>query len=421
MATLPKYPFTRAQKLDVFLFADEAERLNIEKLNKLNQELHELSSDDYHEPYGKPVPQGVMERFEIGTYPSTNKFEDELLSIERQIKYISEKRNLEIIQSDPTLYAEYIRDQYMKKNPANPEHVATLAKIWPSQFIKVTEIKKGTALYSGQTSRSDMVFDQTSNHEATGLGMWLSSSIDDALSYATKEGEHRLGKQLFAFEVKESFKVIELNPAYHPGLRDPNADRQHLDRYLSSHSTMAYGFDDIIAPLIQSELATDDVIGHLRFKADDPTHINEIWIKSPNPNLLRATDTFILPRDRAEFEKTLPKFTYSKAGEDKSLQLLKHFSAGDMEAWSALSFKAKRVEKGDYPNLKSLLRDCGFKALDSHMKSVIKHSGNDVLVELLVGYEAQRMKNNLQNDTQAPKPQPTPSQSNDEITPKNKR
>tara|TARA_R110001583_G_scaffold17575_5_gene70927 strand:- start:1115 stop:2386 length:1272 start_codon:yes stop_codon:yes gene_type:complete len=387
MSTLPKYPYTVGQKMDVALFASKEEKDKIAQLNKLNQKLHDLNRRDYPRPYGVPSPQGFLERVQIalGTQTGNRSFEQEFESVNKHITHIEQKRELERLKKDPVKYQEHLLAELIKANPPNEKHVTALQKIWVDQIIKETTIKKGTVLYSGQTSRKDMVFNQMSNHNDRGQGMWLTQSIDDAVTYAYKAGAGKKGRQIFAFVVEKDFNVVELDAGYHPGLLDAHADRNNLP--LASHETITYGFDEIVDPIAKSGIVSPNVIGHLRYNVNNMNEISELWVKKPDPKLLRASNTFILPLDHSVFQKTFPRNTFSKVGEQKSLEILQSFSAHNTEAWAALSFKAGKLDLNQTVGLQSLIDECGFTELSDHIKTIIEHSDNEAMITLLHEHE----------------------------------
>lgn len=417
MATLPTYPFTIWQKADLFLFAREEEKANIEKLNRLNQELHDLNSEIYHSPYGRPVPYGFIDRFTTSRTNNTT-FESEFKAINKQIDFIKEKKALEVIVRDPKKWEAHKLKERIKNNPPNQDHIEILHQQWKNQIIKNKPIKAGTVLYSGQSSIDEMVFNQMANHNGRGQGMWLTQDIDDAVTYAYKTGLGKTGSQIFKFIVEHDFNVVELNPHYHPGLLDANADRQNLP--LASHETITYGFNDIITPFVEQGIISPEAIGHLRYDPFKPKEISELWVNKPDPAMLKADDIFILPLNRDEFEKSFPRNSFTKFGENKALQQLSGFSGiGDMEAWTALSFKADKIQKGDYQDLTTLIKECGFSQVTPHIQTVIEHSKQEALIDLLVKHHMQLSQSHTQTQS-APSNQPS-NQLEINNTPKPKR
>ena len=136
--------------------------------------------------------------------------------------------------------------------------------------------------------------------------------------------------------------------------------------------------------------------------------------------MLKADDIFILPLNRDEFEKSFPRNSFTKFGENKALQQLSGFSGiGDMEAWTALSFKADKIQKGDYQDLTTLIKECGFSQVTPHIQTVIEHSKQEALIDLLVKHHMQLSQSHTQTQS-APSNQPS-NQLEINNTPKPKR
>ena len=383
MEKLPAYPNTIAQKIDVALFAGKNEKANIVILNERNQYLYDLTENKAFRQYGRPIPQGFTDRVtgSLNRLTKNHKtFDEELNSLESQIR-IQEAKRKPIAPVNPiTSRADERFEKTVEKQ------VLAIQREWLAHCKQQTVINKGTVVYSGQYSNTDIAFDQLSNFEKLNQGMWLTQELDEAMRYATRcddDGTTVHGRQIFCFAVQQDITVLEFDKKHHPAQLHPD-----------NKETLAYGqvvtsrFDDVVSPLIHAGKATKQAIGHLRYSDTYPDAISELWVKKPDPKLLQVKDIFTLSLLKKNTHNIYPDMAERNNGTAFALSRLKQFSSiNDFEAWLALSHMAKTQPIDETHTLETLAEECGFTQLTNHIKEAIKGSTNERLTKLLNEHE----------------------------------
>jgi len=404
----PKYPFTFLQKIDYRIFArrNKAESENIDTINALTEKYFNLSGVYWG---AKVNPMGFTERFKNLFKPNA-KIEESRLSEISAISGLIKKHE------DRTLFAQQeaarkaikpkniitIALEYQKKYPPNEQHIKTLQSVWNTEIIGEVSVRKGTILYSGQSSTSHMAFNQMHGVEKIGQGMWLTESLTDALQYAYRSlGDMPVyGKQVFAFELARDVLVSEFNQ--HPGKLTVAQTEAHP---LSPHTTICARYSEIIEPLIESGKLTRNNEGHVRYSNGK---ISEMWVKNPDKSLLKPINTFVLPVIKDDFLKIYPNAgSTCKNATEKGLE--RHFKSHSMEKWLDFAHQINKASGNE--RLTTMAKEAGINKIGLHMGHVLSSSTDPDVLEMVVRHRVELSKNAQAPSQPQPAipPQPAPS------------